>query len=91
MMQDLVLSDKFDQAKAEQLAKTMAERQIERRVERQVAMMKDRHDMLNVLTAEQKAQLKQIQADNWQQCQDRMGQGKGPGMGPGPGMGKAKN
>ncbi len=82
-MQDLMLSDKFDQAKAEKLAKTMVDRQAERRVERQVTMMKDRHDMLNVLTAEQKSQLKKIQADNWQQCQDRMGKGFGPG--------KAKN
>ncbi len=66
--QNLVLADNFDAAAANALAKQMAEKQAERRVE----MMSKRHDMLNVLTAEQKAKYAQLMQDRQQSCEQKM-------------------
>ncbi len=66
--QKLVLADNFDQAAANALAKQMAEKQAERRVE----MMSKRHDMLSVLTAEQKQKYAQLMQDRQQSCEQKM-------------------
>ena len=52
-VQDLVLADTFDEAAANDLASQMVEKQTERRV----AMLKKQHQMMSVLTAEQKLSL----------------------------------
>lgn len=49
-VQALVLADNFDEAAANDLASQMVAKQTERRV----AMLKKQHDMMSVLTAEQK-------------------------------------
>ena len=49
-MQQLVLSEDFNEAEVRALAEEMSEQQVERRV----AMLKQRHEMMQVLTAEQK-------------------------------------
>ncbi|MDV7105478.1 CpxP family protein [Vibrio sp. TH_r3] len=67
-VQDLVLADDFDQAKAEQLAKAMVEKQAERRVQQ----LEKQHEMLSVLTADQKEQLKELQAERMQKMSERM-------------------
>ncbi|AZL85890.1 periplasmic repressor CpxP [Aliivibrio salmonicida] len=53
-MQNLILADNFDEAAVRNLAEKMSEKQIDRRVN----MMKKRHDMMNVLTPEQKTEFK---------------------------------
>ncbi|MFA1562264.1 CpxP family protein [Aliivibrio fischeri] len=53
-MQDLMLADNFDEQAVRDLAEKMSQRQIDRRVE----MMKKRHEMMNILTPEQKAEFK---------------------------------
>lgn len=63
-MQDLLLADNFDENAVRDLAKQMSDQQIERRV----SMMKKRHDMLNILTAEQKAQYKTLKAEKQAEC-----------------------
>lgn len=69
-VQALVLADSFDQAQAEQLAAEMVQQQTERRV----LQLKSQYEMLSILTAEQKNQLKQLQEERMQQCSDRMNQ-----------------
>lgn len=49
-MQSLVLAADFDENAVRELAQQMSEQQVERRV----TMMKKRHEMLNILTPEQK-------------------------------------
>ncbi len=84
---ELVMSSNFDEAAANKLAQQMVERRAEQRVE----MMKNRHDMMNVLTADQKAKLTSIQQERMNDC-ILFGQGKPQGQfggkqGPqGPGM-----
>lgn len=68
-VQALVLADNFDEAAANDLASQMVAKQTERRV----AMLKKQHDMMSVLTAEQKAQLKEIQQERMTKCADKMG------------------
>lgn len=72
-VQDLVLADDFDQAKAEELAAVMVEKQTERRVQ----MLAQKHEMLSILTDEQKEELKVLQAERMEQMSERMGKGKG--------------
>ncbi|KLV07539.1 periplasmic repressor CpxP [Photobacterium aquae] len=67
-MQKLVLADNFDEAAVRSLAEKMTEQQVERRVE----MLKHRHDMLNVLTADQKAKYQQLQAERMEKCEARI-------------------
>ena len=67
-VQALVLADNFDEAAANELASQMVEKQTERRV----AMLKKQHQMMSVLTAEQKTQLKEIQQDRMTKCADKM-------------------
>ncbi|WP_060983411.1 CpxP family protein [Vibrio splendidus] len=67
-IQALVLADNFDEAAANDLASQMAEKQAERRV----VMLKKQHQMMSVLTAEQKTQLKEIQQERMVKCADKM-------------------
>ncbi|MBR9788872.1 MAG: CpxP family protein [Vibrionaceae bacterium] len=67
-MQALVLADNFDEVQAAALAKEMVEKQTERRVE----MLKRKHQMLSVLTPEQKAEFVKLQNERMQQCDNRM-------------------
>ncbi|MGR6832510.1 CpxP family protein [Aliivibrio wodanis] len=53
-MQNLMLADSFDEQAVRDLAEKMSQRQIDRRVE----MMKKRHEMMNILTPDQKAEFK---------------------------------
>ncbi len=71
--QDLVLAADFDQAKAEELAASMVEKQTERRV----MMFATQHEMMSILTDEQKEQLKELQAERMDEMSERMGKGKG--------------
>lgn len=84
-MQELMLSDQFDEAKARQLAQEMSEQMAQQRAEQKVSRMQAQHEMLSVLTDEQKAQLKELQAQRLDQCAAGMGQrgrgGKGGGKG----------
>ncbi|MCG3729621.1 CpxP family protein [Vibrio cincinnatiensis] len=73
---NLMLAPDFDQAAATELAKQMVDMHVERRVE----MMKNRHQMMSILTDEQKEKLQTLQ----QECMDENWQ-KGPrGNGEGP-------
>jgi protein CpxP len=67
-MQALVLADSFDEAQANALAKEMVEKQTERRVK----MLEKKHQMLSVLTPEQKAEFVKLQNERMQQCGERM-------------------
>ncbi|RPE98358.1 protein CpxP [Vibrio crassostreae] len=67
-VQALVLADNFDEAAANDLASQMVEKQTERRV----AMLKKQHQMMSVLTPEQKTQLKEIQQERMAKCADKM-------------------
>ena len=67
-VQDLILADTFDEAAANDLASQMVEKQTERRL----TMLKKQHQMMSVLTPEQKTQLKEIQQDRMAKCADKM-------------------
>ncbi len=67
-VQELVLADTFDEAQATALAKEMVEKQTERRVQ----MLEKRHQMLNILTPEQKTEFVKLQGERMQECSDRM-------------------
>ncbi|WP_165310059.1 CpxP family protein [Vibrio ziniensis] len=71
---DLVMSSNFDEA----AAKKLAEQMVQRRAEQRVAMMKQRNEMMNVLTADQKTKLASIQQDRMNECV-LFGQGNGQG------------
>lgn len=58
-MQALMLADNFDEAAVRALAEKMVDQQVERRV----AMMQRKHQMLSILTPEQKAQVKENMAN----------------------------
>ncbi|WP_277207022.1 CpxP family protein [Vibrio misgurnus] len=60
----LVLAADFDQAAAQNLAQQMVEQQVAQRVN----MLQHRQQMMNVLTAEQKAKWQTLQQDQMQQC-----------------------
>ncbi|MFA0088502.1 CpxP family protein [Vibrio sp. 10N.261.51.F12] len=67
-MQDLVLADTFDADAANALASEMVAQQTERRVK----MMEKQHEMLSILTAEQKTKLKEVQQERMQKCVTKM-------------------
>ena len=67
-VQDLVLADTFDEAQAQELAKAMVDKRAERRAE----SLKMKHEMLSILTPEQKAQYKELQAERMQECSEKM-------------------
>ncbi|MBE1275998.1 periplasmic heavy metal sensor [Enterovibrio baiacu] len=67
-MQTLLLADNFDEAAIRDLAKKMSDQQVERRISR----MKAQHEMLNVLTPEQKVQVKENMAKMAERMQERM-------------------
>ncbi|WP_154124561.1 CpxP family protein [Grimontia hollisae] len=58
-MQALMLADNFDEAAVRALAEKMVDQQVERRV----AMLQRKHQMLSILTPEQKAQVKENMAN----------------------------
>lgn len=59
----LVLSADFDRAAANELAKQMVDKQVERRIN----MLEKRHQMMSILTDEQKTQLQTLQ----QECMEK--------------------
>lgn len=67
-IQELVLASDFDENAARDLAQQMSEAQIEGRV----ARLEKRHEMLNILTPEQKTTYQTLQAERVEQCQARM-------------------
>ncbi|MEH6530261.1 MAG: CpxP family protein [Photobacterium frigidiphilum] len=67
-MQELVLASNFDENAVRDLAQQMSTAQVERRV----AMLEKRHEMLNILTPEQKTQYQTLQAERAEKCQARM-------------------
>ena len=66
-MQSLLLAADFDENAVRELAQQMSEQQTERRI----TMLKKRHEMLNILTAEQKTKYQQLQAERAEKCQAR--------------------
>ncbi|CSA30323.1 repressor CpxP [Vibrio cholerae] len=69
----LVLAADFDQAAAENLAKQMVDQQVTHRVK----MMEKRHQMMSILTAEQKAKLQTLQQEKMAECMQDGQHGKG--------------
>lgn len=66
-MQALMLADNFDDAAVRELVQEMSAKRVEYRIE----MFEKRHQMLNVLTSEQKESYKQLQSDRMAQCAAR--------------------
>lgn len=66
-VQALVLADNFDEAAANDLASQMVEKQTERRVK----MMEKKHQMLSVLTPEQKTKYVELQKERHQECGEK--------------------
>ncbi|CZF84485.1 CpxP family protein [Grimontia kaedaensis] len=67
-MQALMLADNFDEAAVRALAEKMVDQQVERRV----AMMKGQHEMMTILTPEQKVQVKENMDKMAERMQKRM-------------------
>lgn len=67
-VQQLVLADNFDQAAADELAKVMVEKQSERKVK----MLEKQHQMLSILTPEQKVKFAELQKERAGQCAEKM-------------------
>lgn len=67
-MQQLMLAENFDEAAVRALAEKMVDLQVERRV----AKMKQQHAMFNILTPEQKAQVKENMEKRAERMQERM-------------------
>ncbi|MCG9785052.1 CpxP family protein [Vibrio brasiliensis] len=67
-VQQLVLADNFDQAAANELAKSMVEQQTERKVK----MLEKQHKMLSILTPEQKAKFVELQQERSTECAEKM-------------------
>ncbi len=67
-MHALMLADDFDKAAANELAKQMVEQQSERRVQ----MMERQHQMLSILTPEQKAKFVEMHNQRVGECDYRM-------------------
>ena len=67
-LNSLLMADKFDPAKATQLANEMSEKQVERQVDR----LSKQHKMLSILTTEQKAQFIELQKERQQDCLEDM-------------------
>lgn len=67
-VQELVLAESFDQEAASELAKAMVEKQTERKVK----MLEKQHQMLSILTPEQKTQFVELQNERAENCADKM-------------------
>ncbi|MGR0277550.1 CpxP family protein [Marinomonas dokdonensis] len=65
---DLLLADTFDQAKANTIALEMATHQ----AERQVKMLEKQHQILSILTPEQKQKLLELQQERAEKSAERM-------------------
>lgn len=70
----LMLSADFDRAAANDLAKQMVDKQVERRVN----MLEKRHQMMSVLTDEQKTQLQTLQQECMEKHRREGGEPRGP-------------
>lgn len=66
-MQALLLADNFDDVAVRELAEKMSGEQAEQRM----AMLENRHKMLNILTPEQKEKYKQLQSERRAKCEAR--------------------
>lgn len=62
----LLMADKFDPAKATELAQEMSDKQ----VKRQVDMLSKQHKMLSILTPEQKTKFIELQKERMEDCDD---------------------
>jgi protein CpxP len=62
----LLTADKFDPAKATELAQEMSDKQ----VKRQVDMLSKQHKMLSILTPEQKTKFIELQKERMEDCDD---------------------
>ena len=62
----LLMADKFDPAKATELAQEMSDKQ----VKRQVNMLSKQHKMLSILTPEQKTKFIELQKERMEDCDD---------------------
>lgn len=67
-VQELVLADNFDQAQANELAKAMVEKQTERKVK----MLEKQHQMLSILTPEQKDKFVELSQQRADKCAEKM-------------------
>lgn len=67
-VQELVLADNFDQAQANELAKAMVEKQTERKVK----MLEKQHQMLSILTPEQKEKFVELSQQRADKCAEKM-------------------
>jgi protein CpxP len=69
----LLLADKFDPAKATELARERAQKQIQR----QVNMLNKQYKMLSILTPEQKEKFVELQEERLDECAEDRSHGKG--------------
>lgn len=67
-VQALVLADTFDAEAANALAAEMVEQQTERRVK----MLEKKHEMLSILTPEQKVKFTELQNERMAKCSEKM-------------------
>lgn len=65
---NLLLADKFDPAKATEIAQEMAQKQIKR----QVSMLNNQYKMISILTPEQKTKFVEIQKERLSNCAEKM-------------------
>ncbi|NLQ17880.1 CpxP family protein [Marinomonas sp. M1K-6] len=72
-MNDLLLAETFDSAKATALVQKMSDKQTERHVN----MLNKQHDMLSILTPEQKTKFTELQKARMNKCADSMPSHKG--------------
>ena len=72
-LNNLLLADKFDPAKATEIAQEKSNKQ----VERQVQMLSKQHKMFSILTPEQKEQFVELQKERLEDCADDMPRHKG--------------
>lgn len=72
-LNNLLLADKFDPAKATEIAQEKSNK----RVEHQVKMLSKQHKMLSILTPEQKEQFIELQKERLEECSDDMPRHKG--------------
>ena len=64
----MLLADTFDEAAANELAKQMVEKQTERRVK----MLEKQHQMLSILTPEQKTKYVELQKERSEKRLEKM-------------------
>ncbi|OEF29419.1 CpxP family protein [Vibrio rumoiensis] len=67
-MDSLVMADKFDESAVRTLTQKMADASVDMKV----SFAKDRNEMFNVLTPEQKAEFKKLKGEQHQQCMEKM-------------------